>query len=356
VLGSPPQFVVAVARTGGLDLRRADADFARPPDGFVDLGEDPAAIAAPETAPLPTPVVVVLTRAGERSRVVRLDQAADGTLRAGPGRALNGAPVGVALGGPDSSLPVVSTAAGLFVLRPGDLSVAGTAGGGAGPVSSAGDVAFAVREGRLVALRLADANVVDLGRAGPVSYAPALARGFVTIGPIAVRTTDVTVPAVAMPADARGLTMLSAIASDDRGIAGVEWRLDKRRLRSAATPVSGSSFEPGARYEAAYRPRSIPPGAYTLWAIAHDAAGNVGRARRPVTVSCERVRRGGRRRDVLRAGPGRDCLFGGPGADRLLARDRTPDALSCGSGRDMVRADRYDRIARDCERVRRARP
>jgi hypothetical protein len=356
VVGSPPQFVVAVARSGGLDLRRADADLARPPEGFVDTGEDPGALAAPDTAPLPTPSLVVLTRVGDGTRVVRLDQAADGTLHPAPGRVLTGTPVGLAIAGADSSLLAVSTSAGLSVLRAADLSLVGTADGGAGAVSAAGDLAFAVRDGRLLALRLDHATVEELGRAPAVPYAPALARGFVTLGPDTVRTTDVTVPGVAMPADSRGLTRLSAIVSDDRGVAGVEWRLDRQPLRVAEQPVSGSPFEPGARYEAAFNPRQIAPGAYKLWAIARDGAGNVGRARRPVNVRCDHVRRGGRRGEVLRGRRGRDCLHAGGGNDRVFARDGSPDALYCGSGRDRVRADRYDHVAGDCERVRRSRP
>ncbi len=352
VLGSPPQFVVAVARTGGIDLRRADGDFAQPPYATVNLGEDPAAFAAPDTAPSPTSALVVLTRGGEGTRVVRLDQAADGTLRAGPARALTGTPAGVALAGTTDPLLVVSTTAAVSVLRSGDLGVVGTAPGGAGPVSASGDLAFAVRSGRLLALRLNDASVADLAGAAGSGHAPALARGFVTLGPVAVRTTDVTSPAVSMPADARGLVLLSAIASDDRGIASVQWRLGGRSLRSATEPAHGSSFEPGARYEARYDPRRVAPGSYTLAAVARDTTGNAGRARRPVKIPCERVRRGGRRSDKLRGRRRRDCLYGGAGADRLLVRGGGADAVDCGPGRDLVRADRFDRVSDDCERVR----
>jgi uncharacterized repeat protein (TIGR01451 family) len=47
--------------------------------------------------------------------------------------------------------------------------------------------------------------------------------------------------------------------------------------------------------------------------------------------------------DRLDGGRGNDLLVGGPGRDVIL----------CGSGRDRVVADRYDRVARDCESVRR---
>ncbi len=63
---------------------------------------------------------------------------------------------------------------------------------------------------------------------------------------------------------------------------------------------------------------------------------------------------GGGDRDRLNGGAGRDRLTGGAGADRLDARDgHAGDVIACGSGRDVVLADRGDRVARDCESVRR---
>jgi Tol biopolymer transport system component len=71
---------------------------------------------------------------------------------------------------------------------------------------------------------------------------------------------------------------------------------------------------------------------------------------------------GGLGRDILFAGLGDDRLYGGPGGDRLnggpgwdalYSRDRVRDVVVCGSGRDAVRADREDVIARDCELVER---
>lgn len=64
--------------------------------------------------------------------------------------------------------------------------------------------------------------------------------------------------------------------------------------------------------------------------------------------------------DVLRDAHGRDRFSGGRGNDRIDARDATPggrriaDVVRCGPGhRDVALADRRDRVARDCERVRR---
>jgi uncharacterized repeat protein (TIGR01451 family) len=55
--------------------------------------------------------------------------------------------------------------------------------------------------------------------------------------------------------------------------------------------------------------------------------------------------------DLLIGGRGRDDLSGGAGADHISARDGRRDTIRCGTGRDSVAADRFDRVARDCERV-----
>lgn len=64
---------------------------------------------------------------------------------------------------------------------------------------------------------------------------------------------------------------------------------------------------------------------------------------------------GGRGADLLVAGGGRDALDSGAGPDRLLARGGGADDLSCGSSVDRGKADRRDRLAGDCDRVRRSR-
>lgn len=73
---------------------------------------------------------------------------------------------------------------------------------------------------------------------------------------------------------------------------------------------------------------------------------------------------GGVGNDVLRGGGGRDRLYGGRGRDRIEAgiakdtiyvADGERDVVVCGPQLDTVVADRLDRIARDCERVRIAR-
>jgi RTX calcium-binding nonapeptide repeat (4 copies)/WD40-like Beta Propeller Repeat len=81
---------------------------------------------------------------------------------------------------------------------------------------------------------------------------------------------------------------------------------------------------------------------------------------------------GGPGDDLVDGGPGADVLYGGPGNDRLvggagrdhqiyggagddviLARDGARDRVDCASGRDRVEADRFDRVGRNCEVVRR---
>jgi hypothetical protein len=69
---------------------------------------------------------------------------------------------------------------------------------------------------------------------------------------------------------------------------------------------------------------------------------------------------GGAGRDHLSDSSGRDTFAGGPGNDLVDARDtsragrRIADRVSCGSGRyDVAVVDAADRVASDCERVRR---
>jgi hypothetical protein len=61
---------------------------------------------------------------------------------------------------------------------------------------------------------------------------------------------------------------------------------------------------------------------------------------------------GGAGNDTLYGGAGNDRISGGPGNDRI---DGGPgrDTITCGAGHDVVLADRLDRVARDCEVVRR---
>jgi Tol biopolymer transport system component len=60
---------------------------------------------------------------------------------------------------------------------------------------------------------------------------------------------------------------------------------------------------------------------------------------------------GGRSDDRLYGGPGHDRLYGGLGFDAIVANDGSKDRVRCGSGYDIVWADRGDAVARDCELV-----
>jgi Ca2+-binding RTX toxin-like protein len=58
-------------------------------------------------------------------------------------------------------------------------------------------------------------------------------------------------------------------------------------------------------------------------------------------------------KDEIQGGAGRDVFYGGERNDRITSRERGDerDVVNCGSGRDVVIADRRDRVARNCERV-----
>jgi Ca2+-binding RTX toxin-like protein len=57
--------------------------------------------------------------------------------------------------------------------------------------------------------------------------------------------------------------------------------------------------------------------------------------------------------DRIAGGGGKNRLLGGAGNDQISARNGAVDRIRCGSGRDRVGADARDRVADDCEVVRR---
>src|SRR5215218_2941720 len=57
--------------------------------------------------------------------------------------------------------------------------------------------------------------------------------------------------------------------------------------------------------------------------------------------------------DLIDGGPGRDRIAGGGGADRIATNDGFADRVACNSARDVVTADRQDRVDADCETVSR---
>ncbi|HZQ81274.1 MAG TPA: S8 family serine peptidase [Gaiellaceae bacterium] len=71
---------------------------------------------------------------------------------------------------------------------------------------------------------------------------------------------------------------------------------------------------------------------------------------------------GGRGDDVIYGGVGNDTLIGGPGRDTIYAeggndtievRDGQRDVVDCGTGHDVVIADKLDKVSKNCEVVRR---
>jgi Tol biopolymer transport system component len=62
---------------------------------------------------------------------------------------------------------------------------------------------------------------------------------------------------------------------------------------------------------------------------------------------------GSSRSDLLDGGRGPDVIRAGRGDDVVHAQDGVADVIACGPGHDAVAADRVDRVARDCEYVRR---
>ena len=62
--------------------------------------------------------------------------------------------------------------------------------------------------------------------------------------------------------------------------------------------------------------------------------------------------KGGGGNDVLIGEGGRDRINGAGGNDRINARGGGRDRVVCGPGKDRVKADKRDRVARNCERVR----
>lgn len=63
--------------------------------------------------------------------------------------------------------------------------------------------------------------------------------------------------------------------------------------------------------------------------------------------------KGGDGNDYVSGGAGTDNLSGGAGKDVINSRDSSRDVVSCGPGRDTVTADKRDKVAKDCEHVKR---
>jgi PKD repeat protein len=98
----------------------------------------------------------------------------------------------------------------------------------------------------------------------------------------AVVTSDTTAPAVSISAPAAGAAVsgvvnVTAAASDDVGVTGVQLRVDGQNLGAEDT---------ASPYEASWDTRTATPGSHTLTAVARDAAGN-SRTSAPVSVTVD---------------------------------------------------------------------
>jgi hypothetical protein len=118
--------------------------------------------------------------------------------------------------------------------------------------------------------------------AGPVAATFTQASGdwFVLMATFKPAVTDTRPPTVAMTAPANGATVsgttiVSATASDDVAVAGVQFQLDGANLGAEAT---------SAPYSVAWNTITIGDGSHTLTAIARDAAGNQTTST-PITVT-----------------------------------------------------------------------
>src|SRR5919201_3757632 len=116
------------------------------------------------------------------------------------------------------------------------------------------------------------ANVIELNTA--VDVQPNV---FVTEVPAAADTTspNVSITAPAAGATVSGTIIVSATASDNVGVAGVQFTLDGANLGAEDT---------SAPYSVAWNTTNLANGSHVLTAVARDAAGNVATST-PVTVT-----------------------------------------------------------------------
>jgi hypothetical protein len=102
-----------------------------------------------------------------------------------------------------------------------------------------------------------------------------------SVATITVQNTDITAPTVSLTAPANGATVsgvtaVSASASDDRGVIGVQFSLDGLNLSTEDTT---------SPYGVSWNTASSTNGAHTLSARARDAAGNTSTSTVSVTVN-----------------------------------------------------------------------
>ena len=131
----------------------------------------------------------------------------------------------------------------------------------------------------MLANRIAQAmatSFVDIGRAAGTYFYVVTAQDVVgnISGPsneaVAVVTGDITAPSVIVTAPAAGATVsglitVSATASDDSGVAGVQFQVDG---------VNVGAEDTAAPFSLSWSTASVPNGQHAVTAVARDAAGN----------------------------------------------------------------------------------
>ena len=384
VLNDPqgtPRFYVALGREAGVDffdagrgLDPSPSPFVAPADFTVPLaaGEVAMTVSAPATTSgavagsegsgvPPAPSLYVAASSAGQTRVYRLAQSGPtvGVAVAGEVILDSGTPAAalavsetVAPGGLSAGGRVIVTSANrLTLLRSGDLkvvtSIAGT-GGGRGfartAAATSGGFAFVSTDGagdvapRQLALRLDTGALLEASDFAAAAGSPGIAPGQPAIadhkivfgtpaGAAAYGTSDPKTPDTDPPPVPDCSTTLRGSSAADRLTGG----------------EAGERFLGGR-------------GADRIEGKGGDdcISGGAGNDRLRGQAGDDTVT-GGSGRDRLSAGGGRNRLNAGAGADNVNAVNRRRDVVRCGTGRDRVRADRTDRVARDCERVRRVR-
>lgn len=280
----------------------------------VQASGNPPAAGQPVTT-APALYATITTNGGTNTVVARFEQNGNSqtltTARQSP--AVNGqAAPGLAVaqtstpsGLSPSGRIVVTTANNLYLFAADTLfplaafggpvdQISGTQGFSvATPLVSGQNIYVTRDDGRRLVLRLSDAGPVALSefpdqdqngsnliRSGVGQ--PAVSRGYVQFGGpdgiFVYRNTDADPPTVALTAPAdnarvTGNVTLSAIASDPRGIASVDFRIDGRSVGTDNSPEGSPFGAPGATYSVTVPASRIGGSRTSLTAVATDGGG-----------------------------------------------------------------------------------
>jgi len=360
--GTPTEYVAVASRSiNSVQTFTAGGIAVTPEGGEVgprsgDLGGRPQTLSTPPIGATTPASLVVAVGAGETGTVVHalaqagndqslVDVAVSGQLEGAPAPALALTP----------TRAVVTTTANLYLLALGDLDPRGTLGpaplsGGTGfgrtTAAASGSLVYVTRDnGQQLVLGLGDAQPLSrrdfrsnrFSSDATAAYAqPALASGFVQFGNDAGVFVYRSRCGNAIAGTSRGETLRGTSAGDEvRALGG---RDVVHGLFGDDCLLGGGG---GDRLVGGAGGDELSGGG------GGDILIGGGGADRLI---------GGSGADVLRDSSGANTFSAGGGDDRIDAVDRSRDEIRCGAGRDVVRADRSDRVARDCETVRLASP